>query len=138
VGACTLGAGFGCAPTHFAINKIVFLSRNLDQNMPKNGLFFLEKIGKNRRSVAPKPPLASGGWCSASDPELLFSYVIATSKSYIKLLLVEHKNILPPEQGYRYPSYVTGNMTSFSPSNVYSGGATAGMRFMIEQSRVDL
>jgi len=29
-------------PTHFAVNKIVILSRNLDQNMPKTD-YFLEK-----------------------------------------------------------------------------------------------
>jgi len=67
----------------------VFLSKNLDQNMPKIGIIFLEKRCKNRRSVgdstfktllasggwgpgsAIKPPLASGGW--GPDPVLLFS-----------------------------------------------------------------
>jgi len=39
VGAYTQGAGFGGALTHFAKNKITFLSRNFNQNMPKNGLF---------------------------------------------------------------------------------------------------
>jgi len=51
--------------------------------MPKNELVF-RKDCKNRRSVggyAPKPPLASGGWGSAPDPELLLSHIIATSKS---------------------------------------------------------
>jgi len=52
-----------------------FSSKNLDQNMLKNALFF-EKSWKNRRSVggsASKPPLASGGWglCPQA-PELLF------------------------------------------------------------------
>jgi len=61
VGAYTLGAGFGGATTHFAVGV------------------FLEKNCKNRRSVggsAPKPPLASGGWGSAPDTGLLFSYSI--------------------------------------------------------------
>jgi len=38
--------------------------------MPKNGLYF-RKTCKNRRRVgssAPKPPLASGSWCTAPDP----------------------------------------------------------------------
>jgi len=51
--------------------------------MPEKG-YFSEIICKNRRSVggsAPKPPLASGGWGSAPDPELLFSYIITTLKS---------------------------------------------------------
>jgi len=51
--------------------------------MLKNGLFF-RKNCKNRRSVwgsASKPPLASGGWDSAPDPGLLFSYIIANLKS---------------------------------------------------------
>jgi len=44
--------------------KNMLLSKNLDQNMQKNALFF-GKNCKNRRNVgdsAPKPPLASGGW----------------------------------------------------------------------------
>jgi len=50
--------------------------------MPKNELFFRTNC-KNRRSVgssAPKHPLASGGWGSAPEPELLFLNIIATSK----------------------------------------------------------
>jgi len=45
-GVSTLGTGFGEASTHFAENKIVFLSRNLDQNMLKSGLFFRKKVYK--------------------------------------------------------------------------------------------
>jgi len=83
VEAYTLGAGFKGAPTHFTADKIVFLSRNLDQNMSKNRLFFRKKC-ENRRSdggSTPKPPLTSGGWGFAPDLELLFSYIITTSKS---------------------------------------------------------
>jgi len=48
--------------------------------MRKNGL----KNCKSRRSVGgsvSKPPQTSGGWGSTPDSELLFSYIIATSKS---------------------------------------------------------
>jgi len=47
--------------------------------MPKTR-YFIEKSCKNRRSFggsAPKPPLASGGWGSATDPVLLFAYAVA-------------------------------------------------------------
>jgi len=51
--------------------------------MLKNGLFFRKtcKIRRSVRGFAPKPPLASGGLGSAPDPQLLYSYIIATSKS---------------------------------------------------------
>jgi len=51
--------------------------------MLKNGLI-LEKTCKNRRSVGGftlNSPLASGGWGSAPDSELLFSNITATSRS---------------------------------------------------------
>jgi len=53
---------------------------------PKYALkvLFFRKNCKNCRSVggfAPKPPLASSGWGSAPDSELLFSHIIVTSKS---------------------------------------------------------
>jgi len=82
-GHTLLGAGFGGAPTHFAVNKIVFLSRNLDQNMPRNGLFFRKSVKTAETLVVPppKPQLISSGWGSATDPEWFFSYIIAISKS---------------------------------------------------------
>jgi len=43
VGAYTLGAGFGGAPTQFAVKENRVLSRNLDQNMHKNELVFRKK-----------------------------------------------------------------------------------------------
>jgi len=65
--AYTLGAGFRGAPIHFAVSGLIF-----------------RKNCKNHRSVggsASSPPLTSGGWGFALDPELLFSYIIATLKS---------------------------------------------------------
>jgi len=38
-----LGADFGGTITYLAVIKIVFLSRNLDQNMPKNTLCLRKK-----------------------------------------------------------------------------------------------
>jgi len=46
--------------------------------------YFLEKSCKNCQSIGgstPNSPLASDGWGSISNIELLFSYIIATSKS---------------------------------------------------------
>jgi len=52
--------------------KNTFLSRNLSKILVCLKMFyFLEKAGKNRRSVggsAPNPPLASGGWGAAPRP----------------------------------------------------------------------
>jgi len=53
--------------------------------MPKNVLFFLKKKKKKncqvRQSVEapPKAPLASGVGGSAPNPELIFSYIIASA-----------------------------------------------------------
>jgi len=39
-------------------NKIVFLSKNLDQNMPKIGLFFGKKNAKNVKKLGAPSPTA--------------------------------------------------------------------------------
>jgi len=66
----------------------VYLSRNLDQHMPKNGLISKKekktKNCKNRRSVGdsvPKPRWRPAAGATTPDPELLFLYIIATSIS---------------------------------------------------------
>jgi len=66
----------------------MFLSRNLDQNMLENVLFF-GKGWNNRRSVwggTPKPPLASGGWgLCPQTPELLPSSPVTVT--FLSLLV---------------------------------------------------
>jgi len=117
VGAYTLGAGVGSAPNHqqtLQYNKIVFLSRKLDQNM----LFFRKKL-KNRRN-APKYPLASGGWAPLQT--LISVLIYYCNFEILNLLLMSHKNFCLQVQ--EYPSYATGNMTSlnvtsFSPPQCF-------------------
>jgi len=62
-----LDAGLGSGSTHFAVFKqCIFISRNVDQNMPKNSLFFWKK------AVEPNPIDFRQLWA----PHLCFTYQI--------------------------------------------------------------
>jgi len=63
----------------------VFLSKNLGQNMPKNGLFFRNKPAEAAEALGDPPQTL--GYCS---------HILNCNFEISKLcLLVVHKNILP-------------------------------------------
>jgi len=74
VGAYTLGAGFRGAGTHFAVNKIVIFSRNLDHNMLKSGLFLEKKENCKNAEALGVPPLNSRWLPAAGGPPQTPSY----------------------------------------------------------------
>jgi len=74
--------------------------------------------------------LATGGWGSAPDSDLLLSYTVLLQFRNFKAYVVRTQNILPPGAGVPYTSYATGNMTSWNemsfspPQCFFSSGAT--------------
>jgi len=91
----------------FAVNKIVFLSRNLDQNMPKNGLV-LEKNVKTAEVLGAPPQIPIGLWRLGLSPRLqVLILIYYCNFEMFNLLLVGNKNILLPKGYYQWRTLAT-------------------------------